>query len=134
MRNSVEDNEQITLFRWRDLFVGKYPELKLMHHIPNGGSRDKREAAKLKRMGVKAGVCDIFLPVPKNGRHGLYIELKAGKNRLTAEQKEFIADVGALGYKTAVCYGWEAAAAEILQYMSGKAVTVDDITRLGGAV
>ncbi len=127
-----EDNEQITLFQWRDLFMTRYPELHLLHHIPNGGSRDKREAAKLKRMGVKAGVPDIFLPVPKGGRHGLYIELKSGKNTATQEQRQFIADVKALGYEAAVCHGWEEAAAAILRYITGKAVSADDIIHLGG--
>lgn len=31
-------------------------------HIPNGGRRDKREAASLKRQGVKPGVPDLFVP------------------------------------------------------------------------
>ena len=31
-------------------------------HIPNGGSRDKREAASQKRQGAKAGVPDLFVP------------------------------------------------------------------------
>lgn len=132
MAHNLEDVEQITLFRWRDMFAGRYPELMLMHHIPNGGSRNKAEAAKLKRMGVKAGVPDIFLPVPKNGRHGLYIELKAGKNTATKEQTEFIESVRALGYEAEVCRGWEAAAAAILQYLTGKAVSADDIIHSGG--
>lgn len=131
MAHNLEDTEQITLFKWRDMFAGKYPELLLMHHIPNGGSRNKREAAKFKRMGVKAGVPDIFLPVPKNGRHGLYIELKAGKNTATKEQREFIEEVKALGYEAEVCRGWEAAAAVILQYITGKAVSPEDIAKGG---
>ena len=153
---NAEDVEQITLFRWRDMFSGRYPELLLMHHIPNGGSRNKAEAAKLKRMGssshnwrrpcrllgttsrhragVKAGVPDIFLPVPRNGRHGLYIELKAGKNTATKEQREFIEDVKSLGYDAEVCRGWEEAAAAILQYLTGKAVSAEDIAHSGGSI
>ena len=49
--NHLEDNEQITLFRWADLQSGKYPELSLMFHIPNGGKRNAREAARFKQMG-----------------------------------------------------------------------------------
>jgi len=35
--------------------------------IPNGGKRNRIEAAKLKRQGVKPGVPDIFLPAPRDG-------------------------------------------------------------------
>ena len=37
----TEAQEQSDLFRWADLAKGKYPELTLMFHIPNGGSRNK---------------------------------------------------------------------------------------------
>ena len=74
---------------------------------------------------------DIFLPVPKNGRHGLYIELKAGKNTATKEQREFIESVRAMGYEAEVCRGWESAAAVILQYITGKAVSPEDIAKGG---
>lgn len=32
----TEDVEQMCLFRWADAQSGKYPELSLMYHIPNG--------------------------------------------------------------------------------------------------
>ena len=50
-----EDVEQISLFRWAAYQRGRWPELELMFHIPNGGKRNKAEAARLKEMGVKAG-------------------------------------------------------------------------------
>ena len=45
-------------------------------HIPNGGYRHPLEALKLKKMGVKAGVSDLFLAYPNPNYHGLWIELK----------------------------------------------------------
>lgn len=51
--NHIEDSEQMTLFEWAHLQSGKYPELVLLFHIPNGGKRDAREAARFKKMGVK---------------------------------------------------------------------------------
>ena len=51
----------------------KWPELELLHHIPNGGSRDVVEAAHMKRQGVKSGVPDLHLPVPRGGYASLYI-------------------------------------------------------------
>lgn len=50
MRNHSEDNEQIALLRWAAMQSGKYPELKLLYHIPNGGRRSKSEAARFKAM------------------------------------------------------------------------------------
>ena len=58
----TEDTEQMCLFRWADAQSGKYPELSLMYHIPNGGKRGKAEAGRFRAMGVKSGVPDIFLP------------------------------------------------------------------------
>lgn len=51
-----EADEQKKLFRWADFMKTEYPELDMMFHIPNGGSRNKLEAANLKKQGVRAGV------------------------------------------------------------------------------
>lgn len=61
-----EDTEQINVVSWANWNVNRYPELKWLHHVPNGGSRNKQEAVKLKQMGVKAGVSDLCLPYPKS--------------------------------------------------------------------
>lgn len=60
-----EANEQEALFRWTVFVRGRFPEIELLYHIPNGGSRNKLEAANLKRQGVKAGVPDLCLPVAR---------------------------------------------------------------------
>ena len=115
--NHPEDLMQTALFRWAKLEEGKYPELKLMHHVPNGGKRGIKEAARLKAAGVKAGVPDVVLPVSRGGYHGLYIELKAGKNRPTAEQTEWLTALGRNGYRTAVCYTLDDAIREVKAYL-----------------
>lgn len=76
-----EDTEQINVVSWANWNMNRYPELKWLHHVPNGGSRNKQEAVKLKQMGVKAGVSDLCLPYPKGIYCGLYIEMKFGDNR-----------------------------------------------------
>ena len=82
LRNAVrsEDTEQITVINWAEWNRQRYPELKWLHHCPNGGSRNRMEAVKFKQMGVKAGVSDLCLPYPKGVYCGLYIEMKYGKN------------------------------------------------------
>ncbi|WP_342343333.1 VRR-NUC domain-containing protein [Ruminiclostridium herbifermentans] len=112
-----ESVEQIYLFRWATLSSRTMPELELMYHIPNGGKRNITTAKRLKAEGVKAGVPDICLPVPKGVYHGLYIELKAGKNKTTQNQDEWLEALDNNGYFTAVCYGWEEASKVITNYL-----------------
>lgn len=115
---SPESREQITLFEWAALNLGKYPELELLYHIPNGGKRAKTTAIRLKLEGVKSGVPDLKLPVPRGIYNGLYIELKAGKNKPTKNQEEWLDNLKKQGYFTAVCYGWESASEVLLKYLS----------------
>lgn len=114
-----EAQEQTYLFNWIAFARGKTPELDLLYHVPNGGSRDKREAARLKAQGVRAGVPDLCLPVPTSMYHGLYIELKFGRNKPSEEQVKWLEALKRQGYKTAVCYGWEEAKDVILNYLQG---------------
>ena len=109
--------EQEALFRWALLSRGRFPELDLLFHIPNGGSRQPKEAAHLKRQGVKAGVPDMLLPVARGEYHGLFIELKVGKNKPTDRQEGWIKQLSDEGYAVKVCYGWEAARDVITKYL-----------------
>lgn len=120
MRNFRLDDEgghQEALFCWAGYQKGRMPELEYLHHVPNGGKRDKATAVALKRQGVKAGVPDICLPAARGGYHGLYIELKAGKNTTTQKQEQWLGFLQGQGYFTAVCYGWQIAAELIETYL-----------------
>ena len=115
-----EDTKQINVISWASWQMQKYPELKWLHHIPNGGSRNKAEAANLKRQGVKAGVPDLFLPVARGGYHGLYIELKFGKNKTSKNQDKWLSALSKQGYCAMVCYGWVEAKKAICEYLKGE--------------
>lgn len=115
-----ENVEQACLFRWANFYSGKYPELDLMYHIPNGGKRDKGTAKRLKAEGVKSGVPDICLPVARSNYHGLYIELKVNKNKPTETQERWLTNLSKQDYHTAVCYGWEEASKTILKYLESR--------------
>lgn len=112
-----ESVEQEGVFKWANFMSGKYPEIELLYHIPNGGSRNKIEAANLKRQGVKAGVPDLCLPVARGKWHGLYIEMKAGDNKTTEKQDMWLAALRNQGYAAEVCYGWEETAEVITKYL-----------------
>lgn len=105
------------------------PALKWLHAINNGvRSGDARsriiEGGKLKAAGVKAGILDLFWPLPAGIYCGLYIEmkksaLKSGKDPLNGcsdEQKEFGGFVSDNGYFAKVCYSWLEAAETIQKY------------------
>lgn len=116
MRN--EDTEQIAVIQWAQYNVNHHPELKWLYHCPNGGSRNRLEAVKLKQMGVKAGVSDLCLPYPKGIYCGLYIEMKYGDNRQQTSQKEFLKDMAEAGHFVATCYSAEEAISVITEYLS----------------
>lgn len=118
MIKSSEAQEQAALFEWAAWNVGKYPELALMFHVPNGGSRNAIEAANLKRQGVKAGVPDIFLPAARGIWHGLFIEMKVGKNKSTEKQIEWQNKLFDQRYLVYVCWSWEEARARIECYLN----------------
>lgn len=87
----AESEIQKQIFRAVAYAKNVNPKLGRLFHIPNGEKRNIQTAMKLKAMGVMPGVPDLFLPVPNEaGRHGLWIEVKAGKNRLTENQKLFV--------------------------------------------
>lgn len=102
-------------------------------HIPNGGKRQKSEAARLKVMGVVAGVADLMVPIVKveygegvfgkrvvdqSGRlvcrviGGLWLEMKRGgvgaaKGRASKAQEEWAVRMIRAGYAHAVAHGTE---------------------------
>lgn len=114
-----EDEEQQAIFTWaKYTSIGSEKVSDYLFHIPNGGLRNKREAARLKRQGVKAGVSDMFLPIPMRGYAGLWVELKAKEGvKPTASQKEWIDKMVSVGYSAKVCYGSGEAIKVIKEYL-----------------
>ena len=115
-----EHDEQKALFQWAEIAQIQRPELALMFAIPNGGHRLKAVAGKMKAEGVKPGVLDIFLPVPRGKYHGLFLEMKTQKGVLTKEQRWWRKVLQGYGYRVEVCRGWQAAAEVIEQYLGGE--------------
>lgn len=116
----TEAQEQACVIKWSQQphIRAQWPELAMLFHIPNGGSRDAVEGRHLKAQGVKRGVPDLCLPVPSGRYHGLYIELKAERGKASAEQKWWVERLNAAGYFAQVCHGWEAAVEALEWYLS----------------
>jgi len=107
-----EEAEQTALFEWAE-----YKHLDMIFHIPNGSNKSISQAVKFKRMGLKSGVPDIFLAIPMNGFHGLFIEMKAKKGVISATQKEWLKRLNEQGYRAVVAKGFDEAVKVIEEYM-----------------
>ena len=119
---ATEDEEQMALFTWAHhmAVTGHFPELSRLFHVPNGGSRGPAEAGRFKAMGVKPGVPDVFLDVPRGGFHGLRIEMKRRHGgKVSEDQTDWIDWYNAIGFRAVVCYGWDEAREEIENYLHG---------------
>lgn len=102
----TEAQEQEVLMEWARCNEHFYPALAWLFHIPNESTQ-----GKLGRQGVRAGVPDLFLPVPSGPYHGLWIELKRAdhSNGPSPMQQVWLEHLRAHGYMAVVCYGaWEA--------------------------
>lgn len=92
-----EDKIQQDIFMW---FNNNYC---LKHHdprciifsVPNGGTRNKMEAMKLKSTGMKAGVSDLIVILPNKV---LFVEVKTETGRQSDKQIEFEKTITDLGY------------------------------------
>lgn len=121
-----EHQEQVVVIMWARLQVCIYPDLELLHAIPNervGLSQGK----KFKAEGVKPGVADLSLPVARGGYFGLYIEMKVKPNRQTKNQKNFQKLVEAQNYKYIVCWNSKEAEDALVEYLSQPRTEVKEI-------
>lgn len=112
-----EHHEQRALIDTCLWYANRYPELHLLFAVPNGGLRTRGVAGKLKAEGVKSGVPDLLLLCPRNGFHGLAIEMKTKKGQTSEAQEWWIEQLTAQGYRAEVCKGYEAAWSVIKAYL-----------------
>ena len=94
----------------------RYPMLNMLHCSLNGVKLSGTQAKVAKGQGMLSGVPDLFLPVPKNGYHGLFIEMKSEKGRVTENQHWFLTNADSVGYKTVICYSAKEAISAIEAY------------------
>lgn len=119
-KSRSENCEQVDLnFHCAELWPIEYGS---MWHTVNesGRSGNAQYGAELNKRGRKKGVSDWIVAVPKNGFHGLFIELKKeGKDAspISKEQRDFLLCQQQLDYKCVVAYGYKAALKAIDNYL-----------------
>ena len=117
-----ESKHQEAVIKWgqQPSIRSKWPELALLHHVKNETQGGARQVAMDKAMGVKKGVPDLCLPVPRGTYHGLYIEMKNDVGRASQEQKWWGERLTEQGYRWEVCHGWKSAVQTLEWYLSLK--------------
>lgn len=122
----TEGDECVCLLQWAAVTrYGKWRLSELLIMIPNGtklfGTPRERamQMAHMKRLGFRPGVFDYLLPVPRHGFPGLWLEMKRREMGVVSdEQALFKLDMDVLGWKTAICKGWESAREAIEGYLA----------------
>lgn len=108
-----ENYEQKQLIQW----CRTRPELQYLFHIPNESVGGQGWMIRNRQMGVKSGVPDLMLPIPSQGYHGMFIEMKAKGGRVSDVQSKWLEALNQFGYLAVVAYGWEDARCQILKYL-----------------
>ena len=96
---------QVECIKW---FRLQYPQYYWnLFAIPNGGKRNIGTAKKLKAEGVVSGVADLFLAIPCEIFHGLFIEMKIKPSGASANQKKFGIEMAKEGYQWVLIYTFD---------------------------
>lgn len=114
MKLGPETIIQIKLFDW---LRSREDLIPFCLHIANERRASPIHGRILKRMGVRPGASDVFLGISRGKYHGMFLELKAGKNKPSKEQLLFMQDMAIQGYHAVWCQGYEAAKQLIEDYL-----------------
>ncbi len=78
---------------------------------PMGGYRPNGSGGQIKGEGAKLGYPDLLMDVPKQGYHGLRIEMKkySISAKASKEQEEWLTRLASEGYRAVLCRGHQAA-------------------------
>lgn len=116
-----EHDAQCAVIQWAAIKRHEFPELDMLFAVPNGQFRNINVARKLAAEGVKKGVLDLWLPVPRGGFSGCVIEMKAGDNKPTKEQQWWLARLAGYGWCAATCWTANQAIDTLEDYLLGRA-------------
>jgi len=118
---------QQALFEWarHPATVKKYPDIDLLEGTMNGVKLTIGQAGKAKAAGMLKGVHDVRLPVARGGYFGLSVEMKFGRNKMTAEQIWYANRLAENGWSVHTVYEWTSARFLIQWYLTLPATKLD---------
>jgi len=99
-----ESDIQSSFIIWVNL---QYPLIAdVTASFANGGARHPRYGNRLRREGLKRGFPDVGIFTARGKYHGMFIEFKSAKGKLSPYQRQAITDLRLQGYKCVVCKSW----------------------------
>ncbi len=119
-KRGKEESEQIAFFDYCRLKAKQDPRYDLIFHINNGGKMSIQRKMSLSRAGVRAGVPDVMIAIPKNGKAGLFLEFKVKPNKVTEYQAYWLESLKVAGYETRVVWSALEAMHALDDYLSVK--------------
>lgn len=121
-RQTPEEDLHRACMDWATLQEARYPALRWLVHVPNGGKRSKAEAGKLKGMGVKSGYPDLVINRTSGMWRGLATELKSETGRVSPDQADWLEMFLEEGYLVVVCRSLDEFIEAALLYLNGKSL------------
>ena len=86
--------------------------------IAGNAAQRARYMAALKRRGLRPGVFDLMIAIPRGKYHGMFLEMKRSKGSVTSEAQVAFCDLmTAAGYHCVIAKGYGEAVMEVEQYL-----------------
>lgn len=126
LRPPLEREEQSALLQWAEFVtvegiegtLADYMIASLNGAMLGGDSKLRAiQVARLKRQGMKPGVSDLFVMIPRGPFAGLWVEMKRHGGKATEEQLSFLERARAVGYSAQVAEGADNATEIIRAYL-----------------
>lgn len=117
-----EHAEQVSVVDWWALQYKRFgvADERLLFCVPNAGKRSFKMAAWLRREGLRKGLPDLMLAVPRGPFHGMFIEMKTSTGKPTSEQLELMTLLRLQDYNVIMARGATEAIRAITAYLGGK--------------
>ena len=118
----TEHQAQALVVAWAQALSDKEPDLELLFAVPNqgraGGRQGRVWGARMAREGLRGGVPDLVLPVARQGRLALFVEMKrAHGGRVMPAQRWWHERLEAAGNRVVVAHGAQEAIMAIWNYL-----------------